>query len=583
MLILRMRMAFMYAYIFFVVSVFILFTSLFCGGSDTISAGESLFSNQTIISKEGKFELGFFSPALSNSSSSYYVGIWYKNIPVRTVVWVLNRNRPIPYSHYNNSQLQISNGTLLLRSGLEIFWEYAYNGTLNATEAVILDTGNFVLRNAPGVLWESFEHPTDTWLPGGKLEYHWYADAKGKLVSWRNADDPASGTFSLLGGNELSINANGRQTVWSSGPWRGGTFLSLFNNSDLSNSYNFTYLSRGSNLYLTYNIYNESVLSRIVIDYLGRMTLYGWSEARQAWVVLMARPSSCSAYALCGLNTICNINYSTACSCFSRFQPQVQREWDSSDFSKGCTRMKSLQCAEKVGYMKVTAHRLPANPVADLPSSACKLFCSNSCSCNAYAYSIGGGCLLFMGDLLPLDSPPNNSEKVHLYVKMKSKGKRRVLLLALVVPIATAVLLSCFGFCYLRRKLKSTKSRETHQNLLLLDLNSHAPAYKKGAQAWNMWIQERALELVDPVMEIPASSLSIPLRYIKIGLLCVQENPADRPLMSDVVVMLDNEDAEMAAPLNPAFTVIRTSAKPHRVEVEMCSMNGLTLSHVEAR
>ncbi|KAH6764616.1 hypothetical protein C2S51_015865 [Perilla frutescens var. frutescens] len=101
--------------------------------------------------------------------------------------------------------------------------------------------------------------------------------------------------------------------------------------------------------------------------------------------------------------------------------------------------------------------------------------------------------------------------------------------------------------------------------------------------AWNMWIQERALELVDPVMEIPASSLSIPLRYIKIGLLCVQENPADRPLMSDVVVMLDNEDAEMAAPLNPAFTVIRTSAKPHRVEVEMCSMNGLTLSHVEAR
>ena len=85
------------------------------------------------------------------------------------------------------------------------------------------------------------------------------------------------------------------------------------------------------------------------------------------------------------------------------------------------------------------------------------------------------------------------------------------------------------------------------------------------------------MEVVDPSLERPASSSAV-LRYIKIGLLCVQENPADRPLMSDVVGMLSSEDAEMPSPLNPAFTVTRSSNK-----VQICSANGLTLSHVEAR
>lgn len=141
------------------------------------------------------------------------------------------------------------------------------------------------------------------------------------------------------------------------------------------------------------------------------------------WVRLMVQPSSCSAYALCGPNTICNINYSKPCRCLSRFQPQVDGEWDSSNFSSGCIRRRPLQCAEKVGYIKMTTDGLPANHESvDLPTNACELFCSRNCSCSAYAYSGGGGCLLFVGDLLALDSPPNNSVGVDLYVKVKSKG-----------------------------------------------------------------------------------------------------------------------------------------------------------------
>lgn len=87
------------------------------------------------------------------------------------------------------------------------------------------------------------------------------------------------------------------------------------------------------------------------------------------------------------------------------------------------------------------------------------------------------------------------------------------------------------------------------------------------------------------MLEFPISSSSIPLRYVQISLLCVEENPADRPLISDVVGMLNNEKRTLASPLNPALTVGRTMVKatPTQHKVEICSINELTMSHVEAR
>nr|CAD1841166.1 unnamed protein product [Ananas comosus var. bracteatus] len=44
----------------------------------------------------------------------------------------------------------------------------------NSTVAVLLDSGNLVLRdglNSSNVLWQSFDHPSDTWLPGAPLGF----------------------------------------------------------------------------------------------------------------------------------------------------------------------------------------------------------------------------------------------------------------------------------------------------------------------------------------------------------------------------------------------------------------------------
>ncbi|KAJ0684592.1 putative non-specific serine/threonine protein kinase [Helianthus annuus] len=61
-----------------------------------ISDSWFLTDEDTLVSPGRVFELGFFKPG---SSENRYLGIWYKNISVRTVVWVANRDRPLRVHH----------------------------------------------------------------------------------------------------------------------------------------------------------------------------------------------------------------------------------------------------------------------------------------------------------------------------------------------------------------------------------------------------------------------------------------------------------------------------------------------------
>ena len=45
------------------------------------------------------------------------------------------------------------------------------------------------------------------------------------------------------------------------------------------------------------------------------------------------------------------------------------------------------------------------------------------------------------------------------------------------------------------------------------------------------------------------------MRCIHIGLLCVQENLADRPNMAQVMLMLNNHSQSLPIPLQPAFFI----------------------------
>ena len=48
-------------------------------------------------------------------------------------------------------------------------------------------------------------------------------------------------------------------------------------------------------------------------------------------------------------------------------------------------------------------------------------------------------------------------------------------------------------------------------------------------------------------------------KYVNIALLCVQESAHDRPTMSDVVAMLNNESDILPQPNHPAYYNLRVS------------------------
>ncbi|CAL9226555.1 unnamed protein product, partial [Arabidopsis halleri] len=57
--------------------------------------------------------------------------------------------------------------------------------------------------------------------------------------------------------------------------------------------------------------------------------------------------------------------------------------------------------------------------------------------------------------------------------------------------------------------------------------------------AWRLWTNGSPLELVDPVVGDSCDSSEV-TRCIHIALLCVQENPMDRPTLSTIMLMLTN-------------------------------------------
>ncbi|XP_059652124.1 leucine-rich repeat receptor protein kinase HPCA1-like isoform X2 [Cornus florida] len=102
--------------------------------------------------------------------------------------------------------------------------------------------------------------------------------------------------------------------------------------------------------------------------------------------------------------------------------------------------------------------------------------------------------------------------------------------------------------------------------------------------AWELWREYRGLELIDPTLDNLFRRNEV-LRCIHVGLLCVQDNPIDRPTMSDVISMLTEETRALSTPKQPAFFFGRNvlEADISKGMPESCSFNNVSISEMEAR
>lgn len=101
-------------------------------------------------------------------------------------------------------------------------------------------------------------------------------------------------------------------------------------------------------------------------------------------------------------------------------------------------------------------------------------------------------------------------------------------------------------------------------------------------QAWKLWTDKTWLDLVAPSL-VSEGALTGIQKCIKIALLCVQENAADRPTMSDVIAMLSSELLmDLPEPKQPAFFNVR-AAHGELSATTRRSINDLTITTVNGR
>lgn len=73
------------------------------------------------------------------------------------------------------------------------------------------------------------------------------------------------------------------------------------------------------------------------------------------------------------------------------------------------------------------------------------------------------------------------------------------------------------------------------------------------------------------------------LRCIQVGLLCVQQNPDERPSMWSVISMLESENMLLSHPKQPGFYTERMFSKTDKLSAETSTSNEVTVSLVHGR
>nr|POE50664.1 g-type lectin s-receptor-like serine/threonine-protein kinase [Quercus suber] len=380
------------------------------------------------------------------------------------VVWVANRIEPV---------LSKTAGAITISE----------NGDLQDSEA-----------GSETILWQSFDNPTDTFLPGMKM------NAEMTLTSWKSQVDPAPGnyTFRQDQDRENQYKIENRAIPY----WKSGLSGELFNSDNnliftaisnlLSNSTSGTGRS-------TYKIKNKTLTSttpgrfdyygmRLVMDLDGHIKLYKLDNdtAPASWSLTRMEPrDNCSVFNACGSFGSCNIEKSPMCNCLDGFQPKALNHWNSGFYSEGCTRNYSI-CRKGDNFLrlKITGVETDGgNGIYKQSADECKVECLSDCRCQAYSFQSTemsrtkantATCWIWSEDVnnIQEESIDGGSDARELYVRVglsdiddhtKSEGssyKKKQFDPIILMIIATLMVIACCYFYYFTRK-KVAKGQES--------------------------------------------------------------------------------------------------------------------------
>ncbi|XP_034197069.1 G-type lectin S-receptor-like serine/threonine-protein kinase RKS1 [Prunus dulcis] len=257
---------------------------------------------------------------------------------------------------------------------------------MKATTGVLMDNGNLELRLGEDTLWQSFDHPFDTFLPGMKLS-----------LNTRTGQQRA---FDVGGENAPSSN---------------GTAYFL--------PYNFD----ADEVYLTYGVSDSSTKLRVILNPTGQIKLLLWLEHSETWFVRWREPFDQRFR--------------------PKFQKQWDMgDWLGGCVREKALMYNNEDGFSKISKLNL---KLPDQAVLleNKSMSECESKCLQNCSCTAYAYAnVTQGnnirCLTWFGDLMDLVENQTFGQDVCIRVHGSQLGSRShshiVSKKSLVIGIASA-------------------------------------------------------------------------------------------------------------------------------------------------
>ncbi|XP_037438328.1 G-type lectin S-receptor-like serine/threonine-protein kinase At1g11300 [Triticum dicoccoides] len=463
---------------------------------DRLVPGRALSPGNTIVSDDGGFALGFFNPS-NSTPARLYLGVWYNDIPELTVVWVANRDTPVTNTTSSAPKLSLTNNSNLVLSdgdgGSRVIWMTANMATAMVSStptAVLLNTGNLVIRSSNGtMLWQSFDHPTDTFLPSMKLGINYRTlTTTGRMVSWKDPSNPSRGRFSYGSDTNKSVQLflwDGEHPVSRAPPWTGylgkQQLLAATNISDLI--IYLAYVDNDDEAYISYSLSEGAPRTRIVLTYYGEFQAQSWSSRSSAWVVLWKFSTvECSRYNYCGPYGYCDETATAptlaTSKCLDGFEPSSTEEWTSGKFSAGCRRKEALRgCSD--GFVALPGMKSPDRFLllggGRSKYEECAAECSRNCSCVAYAFAnlssgarLGGHvtrCSVWSGELMDTGKVGElNGETLYLrragMGESGTKGKRtksNAVRIGLPIVGSGILVLVCISFAWLILRGKNKK------------------------------------------------------------------------------------------------------------------------------
>ncbi|KAH1223025.1 G-type lectin S-receptor-like serine/threonine-protein kinase LECRK1 [Glycine max] len=343
--------------------------------ANSIHLNSTLVTNHTWNSPSGLFAFGFQN-VLSNKEFMSVLAVWFPKDPHRTIVWyakykqtsdlgtmhaVSSMQKSLAFP--SDSTVKLTNKGIVLydQNGQEMWHRPKNNSIALVRCASMLDSGNFVLLDETGKhVWESFEEPTDTFLPGQIL-------AKPKSFRARHSNTSFyDGSFELAWQSDYNFvlyyspqSSVTREAYWATQTNSYDESLLVFNESG------HMYIKRSNTGKVIREVLyggSEEFLYMARIDPDGLFRLYrhrkdddtiadscssGW------WSVVDRYPKDIclsitmqTGNAICGYNSYCiTINGNPSCEC-----PDIFSSFDHDNNLKTCRPDFPLPSCNKDGW-----------------------------------------------------------------------------------------------------------------------------------------------------------------------------------------------------------------------------------------